>query len=73
MALAVGFASRKEIDSVALLSQGLPARVVNLRLDKLGRAGPVTPRFSSELGRAGPLRPEVLGGLGRAGPFSPEI
>ena len=33
-------------------------RVVNLRLDKLGRAGPFRPANLSGLGRAGPVGPE---------------
>ena len=42
----------------------LVSRVVNLRLDKSGRAGPFRPANLSGLGRAGPVGPEFQ--LGRA-------
>ena len=48
-------------------AQCVMSRVVNLRLDKSGRAGPFRPANLSGLGRAGPVGPEFQ--LGRAGPF----
>ena len=47
----------------------LKNRVVNLRLHKLGRTGPVGPEF--QLSRAGPFRPKIS--AGRAGSFFANI
>ena len=46
------------------ISSAPGSRVVNLRLDKLGRAGPFPPANLSGLGRAG--RARILAGPGRA-------
>ena len=40
------------------LARVVSHRVVNLRLDKSGRAGPLRPANLSGLGRAGPVGPE---------------